>query len=266
MSTILDQILAVKKREVAAQKMERSMADWEKEPLFGREIFSLKKSLQDETKTGIIAEFKRASPSKGILNDTVLVSEVTKGYADNGASGLSVLTDAPFFQGSLSDLEEARANAVPVLRKDFTIDAYQVIEAKGCGADVILLIAACLTRQEVKELTTIAKSIGLEVLLELHGEDELDHICPEVDLVGINNRNLKTFEVNLEHSVRLSQKIGNDFIKVAESGISDVKNIAYLKDFGFQGFLIGENFMKEKDPVQAFVRFAQKLMEGKHEV
>jgi indole-3-glycerol phosphate synthase len=128
------------------------------------------------------------------------------------------------------------------------------------------LIAACLTPQEVKELAAIAKGIGLEVLLELHGEDELDHICPEVDLVGINNRNLKTFDVDLEHSVRLSQKIGNDFIKIAESGISDVKNIAYLKSFGFQGFLIGENFMKEKDPVQAFVRFAQKLNGGKHEV
>ena len=145
------------------------------------------------------------------------------------------------------------------MRKDFTIDAYQLYEAKAYGAEVILLIAACLTPAEVKTLAHNAKELGMEVLLELHDESELAHMCPDVDLVGINNRNLKTFAVDLEHSVRLAEKIGTDFVKVAESGISDVKNIKYLKDYGFEGFLIGENFMKEENPGKAFENFVAQL-------
>jgi indole-3-glycerol phosphate synthase len=187
------------------------------------------------------------------------VEAVTRAYFGYGASGISVLTDLEFFGGSLDDLTAARDNTIPLLRKDFTIDEYQIVEAKAFGADVILLIAACLTPQEVKTLSATARGLGLEVLLELHDESELDHICETVDLVGVNNRNLKDFKVDLEHSVRLAQKIDDRFIKVAESGINDVKNIHYLKQYGFKGFLIGEYFMKQPSPMMAFKEFTYQL-------
>ena len=256
---ILDTIVAHKRGEVAERKKQKSPADLEQGPFFKKETLSLKQYIRDETRTGIIAEFKRQSPSKGIINDRVSVEEVTTAYARYGASGISVLTDGAFFGGSLEDLLAATVNEVPVLRKDFTIDEYQLVEAKAYGADVILLIAACLTPGEVKSLGRVAKGLGLEVLLELHDESEMGHICPEVDLVGVNNRNLKTFSVDLEHSIRLADRIGKGFVKVAESGISQVKNIQYLKDHGFQGFLIGENFMKEADPGAAFRDFVAEL-------
>lgn len=256
---ILDTIIARKRIEVAERKKERSTADLEKRPFFREGTLSLKKFIQDDTRTGIIAEFKRKSPSKGVINDRVTVEEVTAAYARYGASGLSVLTDSDFFGGSLDDLVAARVNKVPLLRKDFTIDEYQLVEAKAFGADVILLIAACLSPSEVKRLAGVAKGLGLEVLLELHDESELGHVCSEVDLVGVNNRNLKTFTVDLEHSVRLAEQIGDGFVKVAESGISQVKNIQYLKPYGFQGFLIGENFMKEANPGEAFRNFVAEL-------
>lgn len=256
---ILDKIIAHKKGEVSERKKLRSLAALEAMPLFRRPVRSLKQSVTDREKTGIIAEFKKASPSKGIINDQADVAEVTAAYALYGASGISVLTDEHFFHGSLNDLVAASENQVPLLRKDFMIDEYQVVEAKAYGASVILLIAACLLPAEVKRLAIAAKALGLEVLLELHDAAELDHICPEVDLVGINNRNLKTFEVDLEHSVRLAEKIGEGFIKIAESGISNVRNIAYLKKHGFHGFLIGEHFMKEKDPAAAFRNFVASL-------
>jgi indole-3-glycerol phosphate synthase len=256
---ILETIVAQKKIEVAERKKQRSIADLEKGPFFKNETLSLKKYIQDETRTGIIAEFKRRSPSKGIINDRVSVEEVTTAYARYGASGISVLTDTPFFGGSLDDLLAATVNEVPLLRKDFMIDEYQLVEAKAFGAEVILLIAACLSPGEVKRLVRVAKELGLEVLLELHDDSELEHVCGEVDLVGVNNRNLKTFTVDLEHSVRLAEQIGSGFVKVAESGINQVKNIQYLKQYGFQGFLIGENFMKETDPGEAFRNFVAEL-------
>lgn len=256
---ILDTIVAHKRREVAERKKQKGVADLEKGPFFEKKTLSLKQFIQDETRTGIIAEFKRRSPSKGIINARVAVEEVTAAYARYGASGISVLTDTEFFGGSLDDLLAATINEVPLLRKDFTIDEYQLVEAKAYGAEVILLIAACLTPQEVKSLARVARGLGLEVLLELHDESELGHICSEVDLVGVNNRNLKTFAVDLEHSIRLANQIDNSFVKVAESGISQVKNIQYLKDHGFQGFLIGENFMKETEPGEAFRNFVAEL-------
>lgn len=258
---ILDTIIARKRVEVAERKKERSITDLEKGPFFKKETLSLKQFIQDDTRTGIIAEFKRKSPSKGIINDRVTVEEVTTAYARYGASGISVLTDTDFFGGSLDDLLAATVNEVPLLRKDFTIDEYQLVEAKAFGAEVILLIAACLTPAEVKSLAGVAKGLGLEVLLELHDESELGHVCSAVDLVGVNNRNLKTFNVDLEHSVRLAEQIGDGFVKVAESGISQVKNIQYLKQYGFQGFLIGENFMKEAAPGEAFRNFVAELNE-----
>ncbi len=255
---ILDQIIAYKQQFVAQSKAQRTVEQLEQSPLFARDTLSLKAFVLDQTKTGIIAEFKRKSPSKGIINDQVSVAEVTAAYAQFGASGLSVLSDEQFFGGSLKDVEDARFNQIPLLRKEFIIDEYQILEAKAHGADVILLIAACLSPQRVKELAVFAKNLGLEVLLELHTEEELEHICSEVDLVGVNNRNLKTFEVDLEHSIRLSAQIG-DRIKIAESGISQIENILYLKENGFHGFLIGETFMKQADPGAAFAGFINDL-------
>lgn len=256
---MLEQIVAHKRKEVEQRKKEVDAKVLEKERFFLRKTFSLKQSISDPTKTGIIAEYKRKSPSKGIINDRDSVESVTRMYAGFGASGISVLTDYKFFGGSLDDLVAARDNEVPLLRKDFMIDEYQIVEAKAFGADVILLIAACLSPKEVKQLAIAARKLELEVLLELHDESELSHICSEVDLVGVNNRNLKNFEVDLEHSVRMSEKIGNDFTKIAESGINDVKNIRYLKEHGFNGFLIGEYFMKQQNPGKAFKEFTYSL-------
>ena len=256
---ILDKIIAHKQIEVANAKEKIPVDELMRSEFFNRPTFSLKQFLLDETKTGIIAEFKRRSPSKGIINDTADVAEVTAGYTLHGASCLSVLTDEHFFGGAASDLKKTRVNNIPILRKDFMIDEYQVIEAKAMGADVILLIAACLTPARVKELASFAKHLQMEVLLEIHTEEELQHICAETEIVGVNNRDLKTFTVDISRSVELSKKIPADKIKIAESGISDVETICILRRAGFKGFLIGENFMKQPDPTIAFASFVQQL-------
>ena len=203
---ILETIIAKKHIEVASNKAMVSIEELKQSDLFNRPTFSLKHFLLDENKTGIIAEFKRQSPSKGIINGTADVLEVTKAYTMNGASCLSVLTDEHFFGGSEQDLRKARVNNIPILRKDFIIDEYQIVEARSMGADVILLIAACLTPKRVKELAAFAKSIQLEVLLEIHVAEELEHICDETELVGVNNRDLKTFTVDINRSIELSKK------------------------------------------------------------
>ncbi len=256
---ILDKIIEHKREEVAKNKNLLLTEQLMQMPVFNSPVISLKQFLLDETKTGIIAEFKRRSPSKGIINIIADVAEVTKSYTESGASGLSVLTDADFFGGSADDLQKARVNKIPVLRKDFIIDEYQLIEAKAMGADVILLIAACLSPENVQELAFFAKSLKLEVLLEIHNEAELEHICDEIDIVGVNNRDLKTFAVDINHSIELSKQIPADKIKIAESGINNIETIFKFKDAGFRGFLIGENFMKEKDPGEAFKQFVQQL-------
>ena len=255
---ILDKIVARKKEEVQYRKTKKTIFDLEMSDLFGRKTFSLRQFVLDETRTGIIAEYKRKSPSKGIINDKASVQEVTEAYAQ-AASGISVLTDTDFFGGKMEDLQSARFNQIPILRKDFMVDEYQIYEAKSIGADVILLIAACLSPLEVKQFASTAKRLGLEVLLEIHNEDELKHICDEVDLVGVNNRNLKTFEVSIQTSLDLINKIPTNKPAVAESGISNVDTIVTLHEAGFSGFLIGENFMKETNPAIAFADFAKKL-------
>lgn len=256
---ILDKIIAHKRIEVAERKALTSIADLEKSPAFARPVLSLKQFLLDDSKTGIIAEFKRKSPSKGIINGEADVVAVTTAYAQNGASGLSVLTDTDFFGGSTEDLVKARVNNIPILRKEFIIDEYQIVEAKAMGADVILLIAACLTPADVKRLATFAQSLQLEVLLELHDEEELGHVCEETVLVGINNRNLKTFVVDIERSLAMAQRIPAGKVKIAESGISSAENIRLFRDHGFRGFLIGENFMKEANPGLAFEQFVKTI-------
>lgn len=256
---ILETIIEEKKKEVKRQKTLVSVVALEQSELYNRDTFSLKQFLLDESKTGIIAEFKRKSPSKGIINDHSDVVEVTKAYAANGASCLSVLTDEKFFGGTAEDLKKARVNQIPILRKDFIIDEYQIIEARAIGADVILLIAACLTPERVKELALFAKSLHLEVLLEIHNEEELQHICDATEIVGINNRDLKTFTVDINRSLELGKKIPSDKLKIAESGISNIETISTFKNAGFRGFLIGENFMKTPDPTIAFAGFVQQL-------
>lgn len=238
-----------------------STGDLEKSILFSRETLSLKKALDDENATGIIAEFKRRSPSKGVINDNSDVAEVTSMYTANGASALSVLTDMHFFGGSDNDLVLARDNEIPILRKDFIIDEYQLIEARSIGADVVLLIAACLTPREVKQLAGTAKELGMEVLLELHSENELEHICDDEILVGINNRDLKTFKVDIDRSLRMAELIPPGKIKVAESGIESVEMIKMFRQHGFKGFLMGEYFMRNTQPGEAFTRFVNKLKE-----
>lgn len=259
---ILENIVAYKKIEVAERKARVSIDELEQKSFFKNEILSFKKFLLDETKTGIITEFKRKSPSKGIINNVSSVGNVTADYALFGASALSVLTDEAFFGGSLLDLEIARIQQIPLLRKDFIIDEYQLVEAKAYGADIVLLIAACLQTDEVKSLSATAKKLGLNVLLEIHQDRELEYIFDTVDVVGINNRNLKNFEVNICHSIELGHKIPSQKLKIAESGIGDIETIKLLKQHGFKGFLMGERFMKEKEPGQAFKKFASGLKNG----
>jgi indole-3-glycerol phosphate synthase len=256
---ILDKIIEYKKAVVAAANATTSIEELKDAEFFGRPCFSLKQFLLDETKTGIIAEFKRQSPSKGMINGAADVVAITGAYTKFGASGLSVLTDEQFFGGSAADLLQARVNDIPILRKDFMIDEYQLVEAKAMGADVILLIAACLSPERVKELAAYAKALGLEVLLEIHNEAELVHICAEVELVGVNNRDLKTFTVDVNRSVELANKIPADKIKISESGISEAGTIHLLKQHGYRGFLIGENFMKMENPGRAFGEFVRGL-------
>jgi len=256
---ILDTIVASKKIEVAERKKNKSISEIKNGPFFKNETLSFKEFLLREDKTGIIAEYKRKSPSKGIINDKSTVSEVTMVYAKYGASAISVLTDEEFFGGSLDDLVEATINEIPLLRKDFIIDEYQLVESKAYGAEVILLIAACLTKDEVKTLAGLAKNIGLNVLLEIHNEQELEHICNDVDVVGVNNRDLKTFNVDISRSIELSKQIPVDKIKISESGIDNVASIKILIEHGFRGFLIGEKFMKEENPGLAFQNFTHEL-------
>jgi indole-3-glycerol phosphate synthase len=260
---ILETIIAKKKLEVDERKRNKCIAELENGPFFKNKVLDFKKYLLRDDKTGIIAEFKRRSPSKGVINSSSTVTEVTTAYAKYGASGISILTDEEFFGGSLNDLLEATINEVPLLRKDFIIDEYQLIESKAFGAEIILLIAACLKKEEVKALAASAKNLGLNVLLEIHNEDELEHICDEVDVVGVNNRDLKSFSVDINRSIELGKKIPADKIKISESGIDDVKTIRLLQQYGFKGFLMGEKFMKEKDPAEAFKNFVKALNKTK---
>ncbi len=257
---ILDHIIADKKVEVALKKAVIPASQFEQSVLFNRACSSLATALREST-PGIIAEHKRRSPSKGTINQNTNVAQVAKGYQKAGASGMSVLTDIKYFGGSLEDILLARSVvAMPLLRKEFIIDEYQILEAKAYGADVILLIAAVLTRSQIKNLSELAKSLGMEVLLEVHNQEELERsLMPSLDMLGVNNRNLKTFEVHLETSKKLADKIPDSFVKVSESGISSVNAINELKPFGYQGFLIGENFMKTDIPGQSAAEFIAKL-------
>ncbi|WP_293882082.1 indole-3-glycerol phosphate synthase TrpC [Sphingobacterium sp. UBA1498] len=259
--TILDKIIERKKIEVEKAKASVPFEELLNYPYFSVACLSLRESILDPEKTGIIAEYKRASPSKGEINSTSTVEDVVKAYEEAGASAVSVLTDGEFFKGNLADLSKAReAISIPILRKEFIVDKYQITEAKAYGADVILLIAACLKKEEVQEFAAYAKQIGLNVLLEVHNQQELlDNLFDDIDAIGVNNRNLKDFSVDLQHSYNLLDQIPTEYIRVSESGISDPSTIKALKKAGFQGFLIGENFMKTADPGRAIKEFVKEI-------
>lgn len=259
--SILSDIVAFKKTEVENRKQSMPVAKLEKLPLYHSVSYSLKRALVDARKNGIIAEFKRRSPSKGVINEKALVTRVTEAYASNQAAGISILTDSQFFGGSIDDLVSARVNEVPILRKDFIIDPYQVIETKAYGADVILLIAAILSTEQVKEFSSLAHELGLEVILEVHNEEELGHIGERTDIIGVNNRDLATFETSLEPSIHLAHLIPPAKLKISESGISTTKDILLLRQLGYNGFLMGETFMKQEDPGLAYMKFAAALNE-----
>src|SRR6056297_3867260 len=258
---ILDKIVADKYKEVELKKRLIPTSQLESSVLFGRKGLSLATALRNNH-TGIIAEHKRRSPSKETINQNTNVGQVAIGYENAGVCGMSVLTDIKYFGGSLEDLVLARASVtMPLLRKEFIIDEYQILEAKAYGADVILLIAAVLSRAEIKTLSELAQGLGLDVLLEVHNEEELEKsLMPSLDMLGVNNRNLKSFEVDLDISKTLSKKIPDDFVKVSESGISSVEAIRELKEFDYQGFLIGENFMKTDEPGKSAKEFINKII------
>lgn len=258
---ILDEIIAYKKTEVASRKSLYPVKLLEQSVYFSTHPVSLKKYIRREDKSGIIAEIKRKSPSKGVINPYVSVERTSIGYMQAGASALSVLTDKNFFGGSNDDLTTARKfNFCPILRKDFTIDEYQIIEAKSIGADAILLIAAVLEPSRLRELATFAHSFGLEVLLEVHNEEELKaSVDAGADLIGVNNRNLKTFELSVEVSKRLAPMMPPDAVKVSESGIESVSTIIELRKYGFEGFLMGQNFMQHSRPEAACKDFIEEL-------
>ncbi|MGF7141367.1 indole-3-glycerol phosphate synthase TrpC [Roseimarinus sediminis] len=252
--SILDEINQNKLKEVALAKKRLSVEELKRMPLFGRNVPSLSASLRQ--RSGIIAEHKRQSPSKGVINAGVQLEQVVRGYQEAGASAVSVLTDQNYFGGSLTDLQEAAALLqIPILRKDFMLDEYQLYEAKAFGAAAILLIAASLTQQQVETLSSLAHELGMEVLFEIHHAGELEKLSQNVDIVGVNNRNLNTFSVDVEQSVKLFDLIPGQFIKISESGISSPETVKRLKHIGYEGFLMGENFMKENDPGAACKNF-----------
>jgi indole-3-glycerol phosphate synthase len=249
-------IIAHKLTEVAQSKQQVTARQLEQQPLWAAERRSLRASLAARA-PGLIAEFKRRSPSKGVINDEAQPPQVTEAYARAGAAGVSILTDEVFFGGSPAHLQTARPHLpVPILRKDFMVDEYQLLQARAWGADAILLIAACLAPRQISELSRQARALGLEVLLEVHNLPELqtsplDH----VDVVGVNNRNLKNFEVSLDVSLQLAEHIPANLVKISESGINQPAHLLPLWQAGYRGFLVGENFMKTSDPGQACAAF-----------
>ncbi len=258
---ILDKIVEHKRKEVSLKKQLYPTKLLEQSIYYEGQCVSMKKYVTRPDKSGVIAEFKRRSPSKGEINAHAKVEKTTIGYMQAGASGLSILTDKEFFGGKSEDLETARRfNFCPILRKDFILEEYQIIEAKSIGADCILLIAAILNPDEIQQLSAFAHGLGLEVLMEVHDQAELQaSVCDSLDLIGVNNRNLKTFETNIQTSIELAEMIPNEFVKISESGLSDPVAVMELKKYGYQGFLMGEHFMKASSPQKACKDFIDKL-------
>jgi indole-3-glycerol phosphate synthase len=260
----LEKIIAHKAKEVKERKSLYPVELLERSVYFNAPVVSFKKYLLRADKTGIIAEFKRKSPSKGIINKYASVERTSIGYMQAGASALSILTDTEFFGGKNEDLSEARKyNYCPILRKDFVIDEYQVVEAKAIGADVILLLANVLTPAQVKQFAQTAASLGLEVLLEIREKEELEALNNNITAVGVNNRDLKDFSVDIARSFELADLIPAEFVKVSESGIDAASSIHRLKEAGYRGFLVGETFMKHSRPEIACANFIKEINAAK---
>ncbi|MCF6359264.1 MAG: indole-3-glycerol phosphate synthase TrpC [Cyclobacteriaceae bacterium] len=260
MADILQQIIASKLIEVREAKIVTSIASLEdKISLSEYPSFSMEKALQEQP--GIIAEFKRASPSKGVIRSMAKPAEIVKGYDVGGAVAISVLTDTTYFKAEPQDFTIARQSTQkPLLRKEFIIDEYQIYESKAMGANLILLIAAVLSKQEIKQFTRLAHKLRLEVLIELHSSDEIGKLCGEEDVIGVNNRNLKTFEVDINQSIKVKNQLGaTNTPLVSESGLSSITEVEQLLSEGFRGFLMGEYFMKQEQPVNAFADFNNAL-------
>ena len=262
MADILETIVANKRKEVARQKQAVNLQTLVAlgSDRLERPTFSMRQSLASSA-TGIIAEFKRKSPSKGWLHPGARVQDVLPFYAEGGASACSILTDGDFFGGSLSDLQQARRLVnIPLLRKDFIVDPYQLYQARVMGADAVLLIAACLSKEECAQLAATAHSLQLEVLLEVHSAEELDHVNADIDMLGVNNRHLGTFDTDVKHSFTLIDQLkGYAPLLVSESGISQAETVKQLRAAGFRGFLIGETFMKTAQPGETLRNFIEAL-------
>lgn len=257
---LLDTIVKYKRQEIKRKSELTTTKFLEQSLYFESTTVSLKTYLTREDKSGIIAEYKKASPSKGLINPYAKLEETSIGYMQAGASALSILTDEHFFKGKNEDLSFARQfNFCPILRKDFILSEYQVIESKSIGADAILLIAKILTKQQIKTLTNLANQLGLEVLLEIHSEQELDKYIDGIELIGINNRNLNNFQVDFDNAIRLSEHLPSELVKIAESGISHPSEVNFLRQHGFSGFLIGELFMKSSNPALKCKQFINQL-------
>lgn len=263
----LEKIIEHKRKEVEERKMLYPLPLLKKSVYYNSQTVSLSKYLKREDKNGIIGEIKRHSPSKGYLNKYVNVERTSIGYMQAGASALSVLTDTEFFKGTSEDLKIARKfNFCPILRKDFIIDEYQIFESKSIGADAILLIAAVLSETEIEKFANLAHSIGLEVLLEIHDEEELEKMYEGVDVIGVNNRSLKTLKIDINTSFQLANFIPSKFLKISESGIESPETIQQLREVGYSGFLIGSHFMKHPRPEQACRDFIDTLNKGRKEL
>jgi indole-3-glycerol phosphate synthase len=260
MDTILNDIINFKRKEVRERQNRNSINLVRQCIPYSTPVVSLSKRLLNENESGVIAEFKQQSPTLGVINPNVSVALVTSGYAIAGATALSVLTDKQYFGGSLNNFSVARQhNSCPMLQKDFFIHEYQIYEARALGADVILLIAAALTREEVREFASLAASLGMESILEVHTADELALLCPEVTIVGVNNRDLKTFITDLSRAEELSALIPPGYVKIAESGIRTPDDVLRLRKAGYKGFLIGEQFMTKEDPARACADFISQI-------
>ena len=260
MKDILEEIVATKRDFLVKQKNEVPVeAIMEKISRTNRPVISMREALLSSS-SGIIAEFKRRSPSKGWIDREADVTSVASEYELNGASAMSVLTDTPYFGGSLVDLRAARATtSLPLLRKDFIVDEYQLYEAEEAGANAVLLIAAAIDTDTCAHLAAVARSLRLETLLEVHRPEELEYIDPNIDMIGVNNRNLGTFYTDVEISFQIASILPKDRLLVSESGLSDGSTVRKLRQAGFRGFLIGENFMKEKDRGAALKNFISSI-------
>jgi len=256
----LQEIVLAKRKQVKEDKQLFPLEIIERSIYFERECVSLKEYIGRKDKIGIIAEIKKKSPALGAINLEIKVEKLAAGYTQEGASALSVLTDMKFFGGCNSDLIVARGNtSIPILRKDFVIDEYQVMEAKSIGADAILLIAAILTKEEIKQFTDLAHKLGMEAILEVHAEHELEKIYEKADVIGVNNRNLETMKIDIATSRSMAKLIPEGFIKISESGIENPEIVLELKNFGYNGFLIGSYFMKHAEPDKALADFIRQI-------